>query len=186
VVVAGSLPPGAPSSFYLGLLAELCLTGVRLAVDTSGAPLVNALAARPDLVKPNRAELADAANQTVHTLGDVVRAAQVLRRLGARAVLASLGADGAVLVDDDGAVHGEAAVTQPRSAVGAGDAALAGFLSVAGSGGSGPEALRAALAWGAAAVSLPGSGMPEPYHVDLPAVRLHDRIRADHILTERS
>ena len=38
-----------------------------------------------------------------------------------------------------------------------GDAMLAGFLAA---GGRGPAALEEALAWGAAAVSLPGSRMP--------------------------
>ena len=50
-------------------------------------------------------------------------------RWGAGTVLASLGADGAVLVEDDGVWYGEAPVDRPRSTVGAGDAMLAGFLA---------------------------------------------------------
>jgi 1-phosphofructokinase len=88
------------------------------------------------------------------TLGDAVEAAQQLRRAGARAVLASLGADGAILVDSDGVVHGEAPVAHPVSTVGAGDAMLAGFLSA---GGTGPAALAAGLRWGAAAVQHAGT-----------------------------
>ena len=42
---------------------------------------------------------------------------------------ASLGADGAILVDASGALHGEAPVDTPLSAVGAGDSLLAGFLA---------------------------------------------------------
>jgi 1-phosphofructokinase len=73
--------------------------------------------------------------------------------------LASLGAEGAVLVDDDGVTVGRSPVERPRSAVGAGDALLAGFLAAGAKGGA---ALAEALAWGAAAVSLPGSRMPGP------------------------
>jgi 1-phosphofructokinase len=65
-------------------------------------------------------------------------------------------------VEDGGATYGCAPVTSPRSTVGAGDAMLAGFLAA---GGRGPAALRCALAWGAAAVTLPGSRMPNPTHV---------------------
>ena len=62
--------------------------------------------ARPDLIKPNRAELAEATGRQLLTVGDVVEAAKELRSRGVGAVLASLGADGAVLVDATGATFG--------------------------------------------------------------------------------
>jgi 1-phosphofructokinase len=183
VAASGSLPPGAPVDFYARLTARLGAASVRVAVDTSGPPLADALPARPDLVKPNREELAEATGLPVTTLGEAAAAADQLRRRGARTVLASLGADGALLVDDAGAVHGAAAVPRPRSAVGAGDAMLAGFLA---GGGSGPDALAEALAWGAAATSLPGSRMPRPDDLDPSAVRISTRIDPDRPLKERS
>jgi 1-phosphofructokinase len=183
VAIAGSLPPGAPVDLYARLTRRLAPLAVRVAVDTSGPPLVGALAAAPDLIKPNREELAEAAGRPVTTLGEAVAAAGELRRRGARAVLASLGADGALLVDGAGTVHGEAAVPRPRSAVGAGDALLAGFLA---GGGSGPDALAEALAWGAAATSLPGSRMPRPGDLDPAAVRISTRIDPDRPLKEWS
>jgi len=146
------------------------------AVDTSGPALVAVLPAQPVLVKPNAEELAEAAGRPVATLGDAIEAAQELRRRGAGAVVASLGADGAVLVDEGGAVHGEAPVARARSTVGAGDAMLAGFLAA---GGAGRDALAEALAWGAAATSLPGSRMPTPADLDRAAVRIHDRPEMD-------
>jgi 1-phosphofructokinase len=183
VAASGSLPPGASVDFYARLTARLGAASVRVAVDTSGPPLAAALPARPDLVKPNREELAEATGLPVTTLGEAAAAADQLRRRGARTVLASLGADGALLVDDAGAVHGAAAVPRPRSAVGAGDAMLAGFLA---GGGSGPDALAEALAWGAAATSLPGSRMPRPDDLDPSAVRISTRIDPDRPLKERS
>jgi 1-phosphofructokinase len=179
----GSLPPGAPIDFYASVVERLGAASVKVAVDSSGAPLVAALEAGPDLVKPNREELAEATGLPVATLGDVVTAAEQLRARGARTVLASLGADGAVLVEAGRATYGHARVERPRSAVGAGDAMLAGFLA---GGGSGPEALTEALAWGAAAASLPGSRMPTPDDLDHAAVSLADRIDPDRPLTERS
>jgi len=99
-------------------------------------------------------------------------------------VLASLGADGAVLVDASGVVAGDAPVASPRSSVGAGDALLAGFIAAGGADSStqaetnqhdgvGHTALAEALAWGAAAVSLPGSRMPGPADLRRADVRIH-------------
>jgi 1-phosphofructokinase len=150
----GSLPAGVPEDLYACLAAEGRRRGVKVAVDSSGAALRAALAGRPDLVKPNADELAEAVDRPLMTLGDVVDAAGVLRERGARSVLASLGADGAILVDDSGALHGRAPVPRVVSAVGAGDALLAGFLAA---GGSGPGALRTALTWAAAAVQHEGT-----------------------------
>ena len=178
LVASGSLPPGTPAGVYADLVRSLADSGTCVAVDTSGPALEAVLAAGPALVKPNRDELAEATGRALVTIADVVDAATRLRDQGAGAVLASLGADGAVLVDDDGAIHGRTPAVPPLSSVGAGDAMLAGFLA---GGGKGPEALIEGLAWGAAAVLQPGSGMPSPDDIDREAVRLesHDTRRGD-------
>jgi 1-phosphofructokinase len=170
VVLSGSLPPGCPEDFYAVLVERL---EERVALDTSGAPLLAALAARPALVKPNREELQAATGLPVGTVGEAVLAAERLRALGAGAVLASLGPDGALLVQDDGTWYGEAPVDAPVSSVGAGDTALAGFLSA---GGRGPTALAEALAFGAAAVRMPGSRVPGPADLDRSAVLISDTV----------
>ncbi|PRX48622.1 1-phosphofructokinase [Prauserella shujinwangii] len=181
VAGCGSLPPRAPADTYARLVRLAHDAGVRVAVDSSDAALEHCLPAGPDLVKPNREELAACAGTAVPTLGAAVRAARLLRDRGARAVLASLGADGAVLVDEHGAVHGEAPVAAALSSVGAGDALLAGFLAA---GGTGREALATALAWGAAATGLPGSRMPAPADIDRIDVVIHPAVDADRVLEE--
>ncbi len=170
VVACGSVPPGLPESALPRLCRRLIEAGVRLAVDTSGPDLREAASAGAALLKPNRDELAEVVGGPLVSLDDVVDAARKLLSLGAGAVLASLGADGAVLVEADGVIAGDSPVSNPKSSVGAGDALLAGFLA-AGAHGSG--ALREALAWGAAAVSLPGSRMPRPTDLRPHAVRIH-------------
>ncbi|MEO3801793.1 1-phosphofructokinase [Nonomuraea sp. B1E8] len=167
VVASGSLPPEVPADVYASLCRRFAGAGIHVAVDTSGPALSCALGAAPALVKPNAEELSAATGMPIRCVGDVVEAAATLRAAGARAVLASLGGDGAVLVGPDGIWYGEAPVTEPRSSVGAGDAMLAGFLA---GGGRGPGALAQALAWGAAAVRLPGSRMPGPADIDPGAV----------------
>jgi 1-phosphofructokinase len=180
IACSGSLPPGVVDDLYGRAVTALRQVVAAVAVDSSGAPLVEALAAGPDLIKPNHEELAEVAGRPVRTLGEAVDAAQELRERGVGAVLVSLGPDGALLVDATGAVHGEAPVSAVRSTVGAGDATLAGFLAA---GGHGPVALAEALAWGAAAVGLPGSRMPAPSDLRRDRVVLHpevDRARPLH------
>lgn len=173
VILAGSLPPGVRSDFYANLIARLSGADTRVVVDTSGPALRAAVAAGPALVKPNHHELEEAVRRPLSTVGDVLDAARELRSLGAGAVLASLGRDGAVLVDSEGSWHAETPVVLARSSVGAGDAMLAGFLAA---GGNGRKALVAAVAWGAAAVSLPGSTMPRPGDLHPHLVGVHARI----------
>ena len=154
LVCGGSLPSGVSADWY-GQLVELGhRNAVPVAVDTSGEALSESLAAEPDLVKPNVHELAELTGRVPQTLGEVIDAAQEVRRRGARTVLASLGGDGAILVDAAGAVWGHAPVEKVVSTVGAGDAMLAGYLSCA-HGRS--EALATALQWGAAAVQNEGT-----------------------------
>lgn len=171
VVASGSLPPEVPSDVYAWLCRRFVTAGINVAVDTSGPALVSAVAAAPALVKPNREELAEATGLPVATLGDAIGAARKLRAMGAGTVLASLGSDGAVLVQDDHVWYGDCPVAEPRSAVGAGDAALAGFLA---GGARGEQALVEALAWAAAAVGLPGSRMPSPTDIRRDTVRIRE------------
>ncbi|MEY9877464.1 1-phosphofructokinase [Streptacidiphilus sp. MAP12-33] len=176
----GSLPRGLAPRWYAELVAQVHAGGARIALDTSGPALTAALTARPDVVKPNAEELAEATGRTLATVGDALAAAQELRERGAVQVLASLGGDGMLLVGPDGVWFGSARVDRVRSDVGAGDASLAGFL---GAGGQGPQALAAALAHGAAAVQLPGSVMPTPADLRPERVEIAADIPADRPLT---
>src|SRR5690606_27649447 len=105
VAGCGSLPPGAPTDLYGALVAGVRERGGRVAVDSSGAPMVAAVAARPDLVKPTLEELEEVVGGHLRTLGDVHGAALDLVLAGIGVVAVSLGADGALLVTADDAVH---------------------------------------------------------------------------------
>ncbi len=171
VALCGSLPPGVPHDVYATLTRLFSDAGLRVAVDSSGPAFRAAIAAGPELVKPNDDELAEAVGRPLPTLGDVIAAARELQDRGARTVLVSRGAAGAVLVDSD-VVVGESPVEEPRSTVGAGDALLAGFLAARVRGDDHATAFAEALAWGAAAVRLPGSRMPGPDDIDRSIVRI--------------
>ena len=187
VVLCGSLPPGVDDGEYAAMTKLLQSSGRRVAVDTSGPALRHAVNAAPDLVKPNRVELAEVVGRELDSIAEILRAAHELHDRGVEHVLVSLGGDGAVLVgggatkDHPGIedLVGTSTVADPRSTVGAGDAFLAGYLSaIASTEGAPPgvdgrsRALLEALAWGAAAVRLPGSVMPTPADIDLAAARI--------------
>src|SRR6478609_3329731 len=166
VVLSGSLPPGVPDGWYADVVALLAQYPCRVAIDTSDGPLAALVAsfdqAAPDLIKPNAEELAGVLGFSPQALeaavaqGDpepVVSAARRLIDRGVGAVLATLGAAGAVLV-------------------GAGDAALAGYVRADVGGADPPQRLRMAVAYGSAAAALPGSALPCPTDLDLDAVRV--------------
>lgn len=172
VVSAGSLPDGVPADFVVRLGALSASHGVPFALDTSGAPLAAAVAAGGlAIVKPNDEELAELVGRELHTVGEVVDAAREIVAKGTDAVLISLGAHGALLVTAAATWWAGGDPIVPLSTVAAGDSTLAGYLSVDG---PEPERLRTAVAWGRAAVQLPGSEVPRPEHVDLAAVRVVD------------
>ena len=98
-------------------------------------------------------------------LGFVVDAARELVTAGTGTVVVSLGGDGAVLVTADRVAHAVATVTDPQSTVGAGDCLLAGLLHALSRGDDPADALATGVAWGAAAVGLPGSRVPSPADV---------------------
>jgi 1-phosphofructokinase len=180
VAGCGSLPPGAPDDLYANIAVAAHEAGARVAIDTSGPALAAALPGRPDLIKPNADELAVLTGRTLPTVGAVLDAAHELLARGIGTVVVSLGADGALLVDGSGAWHATTPPVTPRSNVGAGDSLVAGLLAA---GGSGPDALASGVAYGTAAVQLPGTSVPGPDDLDLAAVTVTEA-DPDRSLTE--
>lgn len=124
-VLAGSLPPGVEVSFYRRVTRALHAAGARVALDTSGAPLADALAATeaeelPDLIKPNRAELEAALGRAFADEDALVHAACELVERGIAHVVVSLGERGALGVtrasNGSNGVNGSSALHAPDAA----------------------------------------------------------------------
>jgi 1-phosphofructokinase len=170
VVLAGSLPPGAPADWYASLVRSLRRTAAKVSVDTSGEPLFALAAAldtsAPDVLKPNGEELASLTGGDATAIeadpASAAKAATVLVEQGVGAVLATLGATGAVLVTSEGAWHATPPPTTVVSTVGAGDSSLFGYLLGDLRGVDPSERLRLAVAYGSAAAGLPGTTIPTP------------------------
>ncbi|HZG06714.1 MAG TPA: PfkB family carbohydrate kinase, partial [Streptomyces sp.] len=60
IACCGSLPRGLRPEWYAELVRRVHRAGARIALDTSGRALTAALGERPDVVKPNAGELAEA------------------------------------------------------------------------------------------------------------------------------
>ncbi len=178
-VGSGSLPRGVGNDFYARLVTALRDHDIKVCIDASGAPLAAAVDAGPDLIKPNAEELAELVGRPLRRLADVVEAAAEVRKRGVATVLVSLGGDGALLVSADEVLHGWAPPVKVRSTVAAGDSTLAGYLAA---GGRGRQALVTAIAYGTAAVQLPGSVMPRPTDLDPGAVEVTDNPDLDRTL----
>ena len=194
VVLAGSLPPGAPDQWYAELAAALAGSGAKVAVDTSERPLVelaNRLEwARPDVLKPNAEELALLTGSDAAAIErDPAAAAAAARHLvnaGAGAVLATLGGSGAVLVTGAGAWAATAPPITVVSTVGAGDSSLFGYLLGDLRGADPAERLRLAVAYGSAAASLPGTTLPSPSDVHPQSVTVTPILKLPPKTDERS
>jgi 1-phosphofructokinase len=176
LVLAGSLPPGAPDDFYVSVIdavrARWGAAAPRIAVDASGEPLRAAVEhGRPDLIKPNDDELAELAGVVFDPSEDLAHAALTAARelIPSRvgAALVTLGARGALLVEPEAAFLATPPPIRVRSTVGAGDSSLAGYLLAELAGATAEARLVSAVRHGAAAASLPGTQVPGPS--DLPA-----------------
>ncbi len=158
VLLAGSLPPGAPIDAYRRLAVVAKAAGARAVVDVGGEPLRAALDAAPWLVKVNGDEASSVSGVAVVDAGAAMTAAGRLRELRAEHVLVTLGVDGAVLVGPAGAWRvGPPPELGPYS-VGSGDAFMAGFLAALRREQDVAGALRLAAAAGAANALIPGQG----------------------------
>ena len=181
VVFAGRLNPGLAPTVYAELATFAKSHGAKVAVDSSGAEFAEAVkAAAVDLVKPNHHELAELVGRTLATIDDVIAAASEVVAGGVETVLVSMGADGAILVNNEGATHCEPITKVSGTPVGAGDILLGIFIAA----GADLPALEAAIAWSAASVPLPGTSIPSPAQAGAVTVRTRTDFDRARVLVE--
>ena len=114
---------------YRDIMRHVAAKNVMVVLDAAQKSLLNDLPCHPFLIKPNMKELSDCLGQSFETVEDVIKGTEKLRHLGARNVLVSLAAKGAVLVTENGeSFYKEAPHGQVINSVGAGDSMVAGFI----------------------------------------------------------
>jgi 1-phosphofructokinase len=165
LAVSGSLLPGVPAEKLIALLGELS-GRVPLYLDTSGAALAAALDLPLALLKVNAEELGEALGTPIATPAEARAAAAHVQSRGPAAVIVSLGPDGAVAYDPHNAWLARPPAIAAVSAVGSGDAMLAGVVAALAeqaepnqwSSGL-AEALRLGVACGTANTLVVGAGI---------------------------
>lgn len=157
LMLCGSVPPGVPADFYARLVRAAEEEGVRTLLDADGDPLEAALEARPTVVTPNQQEAERLLSRALLTRTHFQEAAERIRGMGARNVVLSLGARGAVGAFEDGSVW-EAIPPRVEALcpIGAGDALAAAYVWALTNETTRPEALQWGVAAGTASARLPG------------------------------
>jgi 1-phosphofructokinase family hexose kinase len=146
IVIAGSMPKGPGFRFWRKVLEASPAPAV---LDIRGPELLEALEAKPLLVKPNREELAATVGRPMDNERDVFAAAHELCNRGARWVLVTHGTEPALLVSDQEnyRIHGVRVAT--LNPIGCGDALAASIAWRITQGDAVPDAVR----WGVAAAA---------------------------------
>ena len=162
VAVCGSLPRGVTPEQFAAWLESLHQQGLKVVLDSSNAALTAGLTAHPWLVKPNRRELEVWAGRSLHTIEEVIEAAEQLRSHGIENVIISMGEKGSVWLNSEGVLQAQ----PPRcenvvSTVGAGDSMVAGLIYGFSQGWSKEKTLSFASATSALAVSQSNVGISD-------------------------
>ena len=126
LVISGTIPNGLPVDTYAKILELFTVKNILAAVDTSGDFLLNTLKHKPFLIKPNIDELKEIFGDTIEPLDG----ARKLHTAGARNVIVSMGAKGAILLAENGSdYYCGVPCGEMLNTVGAGDSMIAGFLA---------------------------------------------------------
>ncbi len=172
MVFSGSLPPGLPDDLYARAITLAAAAGAKTILDAAGAALRHGIAAKPDIVKPNRAEAEELLGVSLDDDDAIAAVAKRLLECGARTAVISLGARGCVGASAAGVWRAHAPRIAARNTVGAGDAMVAALASSLTRSIELSEALRIATALGSATAGsdgpLPPAGRLEAL---LPEVR---------------
>lgn len=158
LVASGSLPPGFPVDFYARVARLAQREEMRFALDTSGLALEAALHQGVDLLKTSLSEFHSIVGSTTSDRDTLAEQASRLAAAGAASMIAlTLGDRGAILAMPERRIVQPAPSTRICSSVGAGDSFLAGLVLGLARRQTPDEALRLAIAAGAAAVTSRGT-----------------------------
>jgi 1-phosphofructokinase len=162
VVLAGSLPKGAPKDTYRTWADACGKAGAKVILDADGELLREGLKAAPYLIKPNNHELSELMGQTLKTPEELEQAARsLMEQYRITKVVVSMGGEGALYVNEDETIYAEGIKVPVGSTVGAGDSVVAALAFAESCGMSLEEAVRLSTATGAANVMCSGTQAAE-------------------------
>lgn len=128
LVLAGSIPPSLPKTFYSDLTRMYRTRGVKVVVDAGGNVLAEVLQNKPFLVKPNHHELSDLFGVAIKTFDEIISYGKKVVEMGAENVIVSMAGDGALLFTNGEVYKASIPKGEVVNSVGAGDSLVAGFI----------------------------------------------------------
>jgi len=157
LVVAGSIPPTLALKTYPELMELGRQAGAHTVLDADAEALEAGLSGRPEIVKMNNHEAERLLGRDIESDSEILRAGDEMRSMGAGMAVITAGSRGAVAVSEEGVWWAYPPETTVSSAVGAGDALLAGMLLKLEEGASVDEGMRWGTAAGCAACLTTGT-----------------------------
>ena len=155
-VISGGLSRGVGAEYYRELFRAVDSRSLRIA-DTEGTKLFAALEAEIDLVKPNIDELEQTLGREFTDKSEILSGCRELLDRGAKAVLLSLGKDGAIITNGTKNYYCKSINVAVNSTVGAGDGMVAAAATMMQRGADLSDILRAGVAAGTATVTTFGT-----------------------------
>lgn len=133
VAMSGSIPKGCSPDIYKELTAIAKAAGKKVIVDTSGKLLEGLVYAeadkKPTMIKPNIDEIRALTGKKAADRAELLEAAKELHESGIEIVVISLGADGSMMVCDEGCFLAQVPKVEAVNTVGCGDSMIAGFAA---------------------------------------------------------
>lgn len=157
-VFSGSLPSGINDDFYYEA-GKAVDSNSKIVIDSEGEKLLKALKLKPALIKPNIYELENATGIKIETTEDIIKAAKILNKMGAKSIIVSAGKDGAIIYNKNEAYLAKAPRVEVKGMVGAGDSMLAAACIAIEMGWCAEATIKSAVAAGTASVLIEGTGM---------------------------
>lgn len=156
LILAGSLPPGVPVTFYAKLIEMARQKKVKTLLDADGEALREGLEAKPTVVSPNQQEAERLLSKALLTRSHYLDAVERIRAMGADSVLLSLGSRGAVAASAAGILEAVPPRVEAVCPIGSGDALAAAYAWAMVRQSNHGDALRWGVAAGTASARLPG------------------------------
>ncbi len=176
LILSGSA--GRHNLFIYGELVMLANSkGARVIVDAEEELLINAIEAKPYMIKPNINELKTAYGIEFHNTLEIIRKCKSIIESGISRVLVSMGEEGAMLVNEHEAMFARALPVEVKSTVGAGDAMVAAAAISTDKNYLDVHMLKYAMAVSAATVMVEGNKPCDPEVVK----ELMDQVEIEHV-----
>ncbi|GAA4654363.1 1-phosphofructokinase [Anaerocolumna aminovalerica] len=166
-IFAGSIPNGIDTSIYKTLIEKVKEKGAKVFLDADGELFINAIEAKPDIIKPNRHEIEKFFKMDYRA--DEKELLDMGNRLldkGIHMVTISLGQMGALFLTKEQKLKCPGLKVEAHSTVGAGDAMVAALAYGLDQGLDLEECVKLSMAASAGAVTTKGTKPPKRELVD--------------------